>query len=120
MNGEFGLVLSEHILDGVERAWKNPYFAVRYTADQARLALAVLRTQARFVAPDPSVSGVADDTEDDLVLGTAVAGGVAYLVTGDKGLLRLQSYHGVTILSPRDFLDILERQTTVGTDEPSP
>ena len=54
-----------------------------------------MRTDALVVEPDPSVSGVCDDAEDDHVLGTAVAANADYLVTGDRGLLRVGEYRGV-------------------------
>jgi predicted nucleic acid-binding protein len=51
---------------------------------------------------------VAEDEEDDLVLATAVAGDAAYLVTGDRMLRSLGRYRNVTILSPREFLTVLQ------------
>lgn len=60
------------------------------------------------VIPDPSISGVCDDAEDDLVLGTAVAAGADYLVTGDRGLLRIESFGSVSIVTAREFLSHLD------------
>jgi predicted nucleic acid-binding protein len=54
------------------------------------------------------VSGVAAHPEDDLVLATAVGANADYLVTGVKQLLETSFYEGTTILSPREFLTILE------------
>jgi hypothetical protein len=54
-----------------------------------------------------SVAGTATHPEDDLILATALSVGVDYLVTGDSKLQRLRSYQGVTILSPRAFLEAL-------------
>lgn len=107
---EFELVLSEHILGGIARAWTNPYYRARYRADEAQRALALLRARATVVTPMTSVHDVGNDEEDDLVLATAVAGQVPYLVTGDKGLLALNSYQGITILAPRVFLDLVAQQ----------
>lgn len=107
---EFELVLSEHILDGVARAWAKPYYNARYPATNAQRALALLRARATLVEPIATVYGVADDEEDDLVLATAVAGGATHLVTGDKGLRSLGTYQGIAILSPREFLDLLEER----------
>lgn len=53
------------------------------------------------------VAGVASHPEDDLILATAVGGRAGFLVTGDKQLLRLGSFRGVTIITPRDVLDRL-------------
>ena len=57
------------------------------------------------------VTEVATHPEDDLILATAVASGAHYLVTGDRKLRTIQSYQGVTIVSPREFLALLERET---------
>ncbi len=55
------------------------------------------------------VDGVATHPEDDHVLATVVSARARYLVTGDKKRQRLRRYRGVTILSPRDFLILLDR-----------
>ena len=52
--------------------------------------------------------------EDDLVLATAVSGDADFLVTGDKQLLALGTYQSVSIVSPRDFIGVLDRQKLGG------
>lgn len=107
----FEMVLSEHILDGVARAWQRPYWlGTRPSKRRKRSRSCVLRTRATIVVPVATVRGVAKDEEDDLVLATAVAAAVPYLVTGDRFLRDLQSYQGVAIVSPRSFFDLLEQQ----------
>lgn len=54
-----------------------------------------------------TVQGVATHPEDDLILATAVSAQADYLVSGDRQLLALGAYHGVRIVSPRDFHAIL-------------
>jgi predicted nucleic acid-binding protein len=54
------------------------------------------------------VLGVATHPEDDLILATAVSAQADYLVTGDRHLLALGMFHGVQIVSPREFLTILD------------
>jgi predicted nucleic acid-binding protein len=51
------------------------------------------------------VHGVATHSEDDLILATAVSAEADYLVMGDRKLQDLVTYEGVTIASPRQFLD---------------
>lgn len=105
---EFELILSEHILIEASEAWEKPYWAARYTADQVHNTVALLRERARLVVPAPTVRGVAEDEEDDLVLATAIAGDAGVLVTGDRYLQALGQYQNVAILSPRQFLEVLE------------
>lgn len=59
-----------------------------------------------------TVRGVATDLEDDLVIATAVAGAAEYLVTGDNGLLAVESFQDVSIVSPREFLELLDLSST--------
>lgn len=101
----FELVISEHLLEGLSRAWRKPYFQSRFAPEQVRQALSVLRSDATLVLPASGVIGIGEDLEDDLVLATAVAGGVDVLVTGDKHLQGLGHYQDIIILSQRHFLE---------------
>jgi len=55
------------------------------------------------------VPRLAADPDDDVVMGTAVAAKVTFVVTGDRSLLSLGGYAGIRILSVIDALDILSR-----------
>jgi len=69
----------------------------------------ILRQQVRLVEPQALPEPVCRDADDDVVLGAAVAAGAALIVTGDNDLLVLGAYAGVGIVSPRQFLERLER-----------
>jgi uncharacterized protein len=109
-NQEFELVLSERILGELADVWSRPYWSARYSGDRSQVARRQLRARAVIVEPDPTVRDIASDEEDDLVLATAVAGNVGFLVTGDRHLQGLERFRGVAILSPRQFLDLLESE----------
>lgn len=55
-----------------------------------------------------SVTGVVTHPEDDLVLAAAVSTQVDYLVTGDKKLRGLGVFQGVQIVTPREFVDLID------------
>ena len=42
-----------------------------------------------------------------MVLGTALAAKANFIVTGDNDLLVLKEFHGIRILSPRQFVEML-------------
>jgi predicted nucleic acid-binding protein len=63
-----------------------------------------------IVQVDASVAGAVRDSDDDAVLGTAIAGEADYLVTGDEDLLSLSTFRDVAIVTPRQFLAILDEQ----------
>ena len=50
---------------------------------------------------------IADDPDDNAVLACAKEGNAAYIVTGDRDLLSLGDYEGITIVTPVQFLRTL-------------
>jgi putative PIN family toxin of toxin-antitoxin system len=48
------------------------------------------------------------DPEDDKFLDAALAGRAKYLVSGDRDLLTLEFHRGVQIITPSNFLKLLE------------
>lgn len=55
------------------------------------------------------VKPVGRDSKDDKFLACAIEARVDYLVTGDEDLLVLKKYEGIKIVTPRQFLEILNR-----------
>ena len=56
--------------------------------------------------PGPSI--IKKDPDDDKFIQCAEAGNANIIISGDSHLLALKSYHGITILTPTQFLEILE------------
>jgi len=106
--GEFELVVSETILRELARTLAAPYFGQRLTAEAAATILSRLREAATLVESPALAEPVATHPEDDLILSTADSGKVDYLVTGDGRLRRLGRYGSIAILTPREFLDLLD------------
>lgn len=98
------VILSEHILGEVAKHYRGTFKATKRQADAA---VAVLRANGEIVEPVTVPLGTVRDKDDLPVLGTAVAGSAAVLVTGDQELLLLALFRGVVILSPRDFYERL-------------
>jgi len=73
--GAFGLVVSEHLLAEVGRAWTKPYWKARLDPNQIAQALALLRQEAEVIPVTTEVVGVATHPEDDVILATAVSAG---------------------------------------------
>ncbi len=109
--GAFRLCLSPEILEETESVLLRPRQTERhrYTAGAVREFCAGLAEAAERIIGLPELAAVPDDPKDDMVVATAVKAGADYLVTGDKKhLLPLGEYRGIKIISPRQFLDLLE------------
>lgn len=108
--GQYELVISDHILDEIRSTLTNPYFSRSVNPSDVQTTLTFLSRFATVVEITVTVEGVATHPEDDLILATAVSGQVDYLVTADRQLLGLGEYDGVRIVSPREFLAILDAE----------
>ena len=98
------IVLSEHILGELAEHLSDK---LKMPARQTREIVELLREHADIVEPAELPADICGDPDDVPVLGTAVAGNVEALVTGDAELLRLGEIHHVPILSRRCFYDRL-------------
>jgi putative PIN family toxin of toxin-antitoxin system len=79
---------------------------LKYDAHDVDDAVALLRSAMRIVTPVQLDASVCRDRDDDSILGTAIAGDVDCIVTGDADLLVLGAYRGISIVRPADFLVI--------------
>ncbi len=79
-----------------------------YTDEQVEVFINASRASSLMVAELPTVKIIARDPQDDPVVACALAAQATYIVTRDKDLLDLQSYQGITILTPEEFLRILQ------------
>ncbi len=94
------IVLSEPILSEFSRTLERKFgFGVR----EVRAADHLLRSRFLLVPPAFLEGPVCRDPDDDVILATALAASAAAVVTGDRDLLDLKSFRGVTILSPSEF-----------------
>lgn len=71
--------------------------------------VAAYRARAQLVTPKALEAPVCRDPDADAVLATADAARADVIVTGDDDLLALGSYRGIRIVSPRQFVEMLDR-----------
>ena len=108
--GLFELAISAEIIAEVQRALDKVYFRNRLSSEQIDRAVTLLRRRSNLVRLNIHVEGVVRDPDDDVIVSTALSAEADYLVSGDKALLELQSYGAIRIVSPRQFLDILNAE----------
>lgn len=71
--------------------------------------LAAYRERASVVKPAKLARAVCRDPDDDVVLATAKAAQADCILTGDRDLLVLERFEGIAILSPRAFVESMDR-----------
>jgi putative PIN family toxin of toxin-antitoxin system len=97
---EHELVTSGFILEEVREALVKKFHCSRQEATET---VALLNTRMTVVTPELLPSPVCRDPEDDTIIGTALAGSCACIVTGDKDLLVLKRHRGIDIIPPDRF-----------------
>jgi len=100
------LITSEACLVEMKRIFYKDKFANYFSREEADIFLEVFREAAEVVERTEEIRACRDP-KDDMYLETAVAAKADYIVTGDADLLILNPFRGISILSPRDFLDFV-------------
>ena len=72
-------------------------------------ALSAFYQLCQIVEPKPFSKQICRDADDDVVLATAIAANVQFIVSGDDDLLVLKNFEGISILSPRQFFEWMEQ-----------
>ena len=104
LGGEFELVVSNRLLDELERAFTYPKLRSRLDETETSAFLDLLRSGLAEHVEDPDASPRVGsrDPDDDYLIALAAAAR-ATLVTGDADLLELAN--STPVLPPRAFLD---------------
>ncbi len=107
----FELVTSRRILAETRRTLSYSRIRRKYTFTDADLNqfLAALELDAMLTKWEPDVSEARiRDPNDDMILSCALAGSASLLVSSDQDLLTVREYRGVRIVTPRQFLLLLD------------
>ncbi len=104
--GRIEMFVSEPILYEIDRVLKRKF---RWPPRRTRDALSSIREFAKETKPSRRIDAVLKDETDNRILECALAANAAAIVTGDSHLLELNSFGQIRILSPRAFLDAIER-----------
>ncbi len=105
-SGRIRLVVSPYLLAEYLAVVQRPHIAKKYTnlRDRLEIIRRFIQANAISVSPSPINPVIPDDPQDDAILACASEAQVQYIVSGDEHLLQLGEYHGIKILSPRDFV----------------
>jgi len=108
--GAFALLLSQAIVTETETVLlERAHIRRRYPYANEDVAAFCQTLQGSFplLTDLPPLTGIVRDPNDDMVLATARAADAMYLITRDLDLLSLQTYEGITIITPEAFMALL-------------
>lgn len=110
-DGRFELLMSDDTLSEFRRVLGYPKHRHLFAERPAAIAILLekLRT-AIFSGEIPEVPPLESDPSDTMFLALAKAAGAHAIVSGDAHLLDLGAYAGSPILTPAQFLAVLEKE----------
>jgi putative PIN family toxin of toxin-antitoxin system len=73
-------------------------------------ALSGFADKAMLIEIAGNLSGICRDPKDDMILECAHVAGANCIISGDRDLLILGDYAGICILTPRAFLDLMQKE----------
>jgi putative PIN family toxin of toxin-antitoxin system len=91
--------ISPEILKEVERIIREKLL---WDNAKTRNAVRMIRDFSKVVLPKVRLAVIADDP-DNRILECSLEGQADYIISGDKHLLNLKNYQGITIVTPGDF-----------------
>jgi putative PIN family toxin of toxin-antitoxin system len=112
---QYLLVTSSTIISEIESTLNYPRIRRKYavTDQDVEQLRTLLERDALLVSGDAPVSGaIPEDPSDERVLACALDAGGNLIVSGDRHLLNLETYQGIPILSVREFLERLGKETS--------
>jgi len=105
---QFVLVLSKDILQEYSEVLK--YDEIQDKINDKNLdmkyTLHKIISLATIVEPTATLHAIQEDPDDNKILECALEGNVDYIITQDNHLLKLKNFHGIKIVTPKEFIEI--------------
>ena len=103
----FEAIVSEEILQEYTEVLQRPKFGFPLWVISD--ILDYLRTEGIWVSPQKKPKMIKEDPDDNKFLEAALEGKADYILSGDKHLLALGEFEGISIIGSREFLEILKK-----------
>jgi putative PIN family toxin of toxin-antitoxin system len=106
IKGQIKLVLTEEIIEEMRRVLEGKKF--QFPGEITDLIVHEIESLVEIVKPKERLTVIENDPEDNRVLECAQESKADYIVSGDFHLLGIKEFAGTKILTPGEFLDILD------------
>ena len=103
VEGKVDLFISQPILEELEEVLKSSKF--KYPPEIAQAVLTELNSLAKLIIPTVRLNVIEKDPDDDRILECAMEAKADFIISGDKHLLSLQKFRGISIQSPQTWLE---------------
>ncbi len=102
-NKKLQIILSQDILDEYIRVAES--LSSKYPTIDIFQIIELVTVHGQFVDPTGLDITVCEDPDDNKFIECAIASDTKIIVSGDKHLLKMTEYRGITVFKPRDFVN---------------
>lgn len=106
--GEYELLVSADTIQEFRDTLLKYPEKFQISQDEVETEVETIEYYGTFVAPNRDIQAVEDDPDDDKFLEAAVTADADYIVSGDSHLQDLDTFQGINIVNPQEFIEILE------------
>ena len=102
-NKKLQIILSQDILDEYHRVAES--LSSKYPTIDIFQIIELVMVHGQFVDSTDLDITVCEDPDDNKFIECAIASDTKIIVSGDKHLLKITGYQGITVFKPREFVD---------------
>jgi putative PIN family toxin of toxin-antitoxin system len=101
--GKLQLVASQEILEEYQRVGET--LAEQFAGVNFQPIIDLVTTNAEIFPNQVLPESLCEDPDDDKFIACALAGRCRVIISGDRHLLKVSGFRGLTVMSPRRFID---------------
>ena len=107
---KFDMITTPAILEEIREVLFRPVMKKyrKFSDEETLIFLLKLEKETTLISPTLALKVVDKDPADDKFIIAAIEGLADYIVSGDQHLLELKKYENIKIISPKEFVEILE------------
>ena len=105
-NGRIQIVLTEQLITEIELVTRRPKLQKYFHPESVEELLSLIQTIGKIYHIKPK-HYLSRDAKDNFLLDLIEKSKANYLVTGDNDLLELRKFQTASILTPKEFEDVL-------------
>jgi putative PIN family toxin of toxin-antitoxin system len=102
-NSRLQIVLSQEILNEYQRVAES--LAANFPTIDILPIIELMTIHGKLIDTEGFDVSVCDDPDDNKFMECAIASNSEIIISGDKHLLKVSGYQGITVLKPREFVD---------------
>ena len=105
--GEIKNSTTLEIIEEIKDVLARPRIMKRMSLIESEFILSSYEEFSEKIKPGLIFDEVKDDPDDNKILGCAVASAADYIISGDNHLLNLEEFRGIKIVTPAEFVKIM-------------